>query len=134
MRRFLLAAKPSRHGSAVTRPTFLQSLVRSEPFRVFQLVLGVILMVFGPIIGLPTPGPLGFILFGFGAALVLRNSAFARKHYVRYSRRYPRVQRAVNFGLRRKQGGNPRRGKAGAAAKAAAVAAHPEEPGARLPN
>ena len=84
------------------RPTFFAVLLRSEPVRVFQLILGVLLMMFGPIIGLPTPGPLGFILFGFGAALVLRNSAWARRRYVRYSRRYPRVQRAVNFGLRRR--------------------------------
>lgn len=84
------------------RPAFLQVLVRSEPFRVFQLALGVFLMIFGPIIGLPTPGPLGFILFGAGLALVLRNSRWARRRYVRYSRRYPRVQQAVNFGLRRR--------------------------------
>ncbi len=84
------------------RRRFLQMLVRSEPVRMAQLGLGFFLMIFGPIIGLPTPGPLGFILFGFGAALVLRNSFWARRRYVRYSRRYPRVQRAMDFGLRRK--------------------------------
>lgn len=85
------------------RPAFLQTLVRSQPFRVFQLVLGVLLMLVAPIIGIPTPGPLGIFIFGFGFALVLRNSRWARRRYLRYTRRYPRVRRAVDFGLRRKR-------------------------------
>jgi hypothetical protein len=87
----------------VQRPAFLQILVRSQPFRVFQLVLGVLLMLVAPIIGIPTPGPLGIFIFGFGFALVLRNSRWARRRYLRYTRRYPRVRRAVDFGLRRKR-------------------------------
>ncbi|KPF70898.1 hypothetical protein IP88_11245 [alpha proteobacterium AAP81b] len=67
---------------------------------------GVLLMVFGPIIGLPTPGPLGFVLFAAGLALVLRNSRWAKRRYVRHTRRYPRVRRAIDFGLRRR--GRPR--------------------------
>ena len=86
----------------VKRPAFLEVLIRSEPFRVFQLVLGILLMLVAPIVGIPTPGPLGIFIFAFGLALVLRNSAWARRRYVRYTRRYPRVQKAVNFGLRRK--------------------------------
>ena len=86
----------------VKRPAFLELLIRSEPFRVFQLILGMMLMLVAPIIGIPTPGPLGIFIFAFGLALVLRNSAWARRRYVRYTRRYPRVQKAVNFGLRRK--------------------------------
>ena len=85
------------------RPAFLHTLVRSQPFRVFQLVLGVLLMLAAPIIGIPTPGPLGIFIFGFGFALVLRNSRWARRRYLRYTRRYPRVRRAVDFGLRRKR-------------------------------
>ncbi len=112
----------------MTRPTFLRSLVRSEPFRVFQLILGGVLIVFGPIIGLPTPGPLGFILFGFGAALVLRNSAWARRRYVRYARPYPRVQRVVNFGLRRKRGRGAPRSSAPATTAPAELTKHPPPP------
>jgi hypothetical protein len=87
----------------VTRPTFLQSLARSQPVRVFQLALGVLLMLAAPIVGIPTPGPLGTFLFAFGLALVLRNSRWARRRYLRYTRPYPRVRRFVDFGLRRKR-------------------------------
>ena len=89
------------------RPAFLEVLIRSEPFRVFQLILGVFLMLVAPIIGIPTPGPLGIFIFAFGLALVLRHSAWARRRYVRYTRRYPQVQKAVNFGLRRKSKRKP---------------------------
>jgi hypothetical protein len=91
----------------VRRPAFIELLVRSQPFRVFQLFLGGFLMITGPIVGIPTPGPLGILIFGLGFALVLKNSRWVRKRYVRHTRRYPRVQRAVNFGLRRK-GKRPR--------------------------
>ncbi len=91
----------------MNRPRFLDVLIRSEPFRVFQLGLGVLLMLVAPIIGIPTPGPLGIFIFAFGLALVLRNSSWARRRYVRYTRRYPRVQKAVNFGLRRKNKRRP---------------------------
>ena len=84
------------------RPAFLKALVRSQPFRVFQLTLGILLILIAPIVGIPTPGPLGIFIFGFGLALVLRNSRWARQRYLRYTKRYPRVRRAVDFGLRRK--------------------------------
>ena len=99
----------------VARPAFLQTLVRSQPFRVFQLVLGVLLMLVAPIIGIPTPGQFGIFIFGFGFALVLRNSRWARRRYLWHTRRHPRVRRAVDFGLRRK-----RRPRVGAKAAAAA--------------
>ena len=69
----------------------------------FNLTLGVLLMLVAPIVGIPTPGPLGIFVFGFGFALVLRNSRWARRQYMRHTRRYPRVRRAVDFGLRRKR-------------------------------
>lgn len=85
------------------RPTFLQSLIRSEPVRVAQLGAGLLLMVVGPLIGavVPVPLPIGLISFGLGLALVLRNSIWARKRYVRWKRRYPRAGRFTEFGLQR---------------------------------
>lgn len=84
------------------RPAFFQLLVKSQPFRVFQMVFGVLLMAIGPILLAPSPGPFGTIVFVFGFALVLRNSFWVRRRYVRYARGYPRVQKMINFGLRRK--------------------------------
>ena len=75
-------------------------------------------MLVAPIIGIPTPGPFGIFIFGFGFALVLRNSRWARRRYLWHTRRHPRVRRAVDFGLRRK-----RKSRTGAAPALAAIAA-----------
>ncbi len=87
----------------MARLPFLQMLIRSEPVRVIQLGLGVVLMVTGPLIGapLPVPFPVGLVLFGAGLALVLRNSLWARQRYVRWKRRYPRAGKITDFGLQR---------------------------------
>ena len=78
-------------------------LVRSEPARVVQLGIGVVLMIAGPIVGapVPVPFPIGLVLFGFGLALVLRSSIWARRRYVRWKRRYPRAGKLTEFGLQR---------------------------------
>lgn len=114
-----------RRWLVVNRPAFIQVLIQSQPFRVFQMILGFLLMAVGPLLLAPTPGPFGTIVFAFGMALILRNSPWARRRYVRYSRRYPRVQKMVNFGLRRKQ-----KRKIAAPVTAAATAVNTAEPGA----
>ena len=69
-----------------------------------EMTAGVLLMIFGPIIGGPLiPGPLGFIGFAMGLALVLRNSRSARKRYIVAKRRYPRTARWLDLGLRRRK-------------------------------
>lgn len=61
-------------------------------------------MIFAPIIGGPLiPGPFGFIGSAVGLALVLRNSRWARKRYIILKRRYPRIARWVDLGLRRRK-------------------------------
>ena len=89
--------------AGVRRPNFLQLLIRSEPVRVAQLGVGGVMMIVGPIVGapLPVPFPVGLVLFGVGLALVLRNSGWARRRYVRWKRRYPRAGRITEFGLQR---------------------------------
>ncbi len=84
------------------RPTFLQSLIRSEPVRVAQLAVGVVLMLAGllMVVTVPIPG-VGLLTFGVGLILVLRNSGWARRRYVRWKRRYPRAGRLTEFGLQR---------------------------------
>lgn len=89
------------------RPAFIQVLVKSQPFRVFQMIFGVLLMATGPLLLAPSPGPFGTIVFAFGFALVLRNSFWVRRRYVRYSRGHPRFQKMMNFGLRRKSKRKP---------------------------
>ena len=113
-----------RRWLVVNRPAFIQVLIQSQPFRVFQMILGFLLMAVGPLLLAPTPGPFGTIVFAFGLALILRNSPWARRRYVRYSRRYPRVQKMVNFGLRRKQ-----KRKIAAPVTAAATVVNTAEPG-----
>lgn len=83
------------------RPGFLDALVRSEPVRVFQIMLGMALLPVAAIIGLISPAPIGIVVAGAGVALVLRNSRWARRRYMFYARRHPRVRRAVDLGLMR---------------------------------
>ncbi len=81
----------------------LRWLLRSRPMRIAQIGLGGLLMAAAPIAAIPTPPPVGIVVFAIGLALVLRNSRWAKRRYLRWTRRYPRVRKAVDFGLRRKQ-------------------------------
>ena len=93
----------------MSMPLFIRSLVRSEPVRVVQLAAGLMLMAAGPVVGvIPAPLPIGLVLFGVGLALVLRNSLWARRRYVRWKRRFPRAARFTDFGLRRRGSGSIR--------------------------
>jgi len=58
--------------------------------RVTLLCSGVLLMVVAPVTA-PLPGPGATLLFVAGLVLVLRNSAWARRRFVRIKRRWPRV-------------------------------------------
>ncbi len=55
-----------------------------------QLAAGILLMVVAPVTA-PLPGPGATIMFVAGLVLVLRNSAWARRRFVRAKRRWPRV-------------------------------------------
>jgi hypothetical protein len=81
----------------------LRWLLRSRPVRIAQIGLGGLLMVAGPIAAIPTPPPVGTVVFAIGLALVLRNSRWAKRRYLLWTRRFPRVRKAVDFGLRRKR-------------------------------
>jgi hypothetical protein len=86
------------------RPTFLQMMIRSEPVRVVQLGLGMLLILIAPIAAsIPQPIPIGIILLGTGLALILRNSGWARRKYVRWTHRYPRAGRITDLGMRRRR-------------------------------
>ncbi|WP_164156819.1 hypothetical protein [Sandarakinorhabdus rubra] len=87
----------------MSRIGFLDALVRSEPFRVFQIILGALLIPVAGIVGLVTPPGVGLIVAGAGVALVLRNSRWARRRYLFHTRRHPRVRKAVDLGLMRRR-------------------------------
>lgn len=63
-------------------------------------VLGVILILISPIIG-AIPGPGFIILFPLGLALVLHNSLFAKKRYVKFKRRFPKYGQWTDWVMRR---------------------------------
>ncbi|WP_372915878.1 hypothetical protein [Sandarakinorhabdus sp.] len=107
---------------------FLDLLVRSEPFRVFQIVLGCLLLPVAGIVGVISPAPIGIVIFGFGVALVFRNSRWARRRYLFYTRHSPRVRRAVDFGLRRGRGRGQGRKAAAAAASLTKRKSDPTSP------
>lgn len=78
-------------------------VMRSRPMRLAQIGLGGVLMLAAPIAAIPTPPPVGTVVFAIGLALVLRNSRWAKRRYLGWTKRYPKVRRAVDFGLQRKQ-------------------------------
>lgn len=72
----------------------------SSPFRWALVVLGWFLMIISPIIG-AIPGPGFIILFPIGLALVLRNSGFGKRLYIRIKHRFPDLGRWTDWALRR---------------------------------
>lgn len=63
--------------------------------------LGWVLLALTPIVS-PIPGPGGVFVFAAGATLLLRNSFWARRCYVRMERRWPRIGQWANWALRRR--------------------------------
>jgi hypothetical protein len=66
------------------------------------IVLGWALVVAAPLIGW-LPGPGGLILFPIGLALVLKNSAWAKRRYAVHSKRHPEYGEWANWAMRRKR-------------------------------
>lgn len=62
--------------------------------------LGLVFMAAAPIVA-PLPGPAGLLSFALGLGLVLQSSAWARRQYVIFKRRYPKSGHWVDWGLRR---------------------------------
>ncbi len=73
---------------------------RSPAVRTGLTVLGAVIVVISPIIG-AIPGPGGVFVFAGGLALMLQNSATAKRVFVRTKRRWPRIGNYADLGLRR---------------------------------
>ena len=73
---------------------------RHPGLRLALCVLGCLLLAVTPLIGV-LPGPGGVVTFALGMGLVLKNSAWAKRVYVRFKRRWPTSGRWADWGLRR---------------------------------
>ena len=75
---------------------------KSSLFPRAMIALGLLLVVIiAPLVGL-LPGPGGIFVVAAGLTLILRYSLWAKRHYVRLSRRWPRHGAKADWALRRK--------------------------------
>jgi len=63
--------------------------------------LGVVLIILGLLIA-PLPGPGGVFLIAPGAALILKTSMWAKRHYVKFKRWQPKAGRWTDWALQRR--------------------------------
>lgn len=76
---------------------------RSPLMRTLLFAAGVLVIIVSPIIG-AIPGPGGIIVFAAGLVLVLQNSNWARKHFARAKKRWPRFGGLADRALQRRSG------------------------------
>lgn len=75
--------------TSMAKRSLYQRLRSTAQVRLALFVLGVLLILISPIVGV-LPGPGFLILFPIGLMLCLQNSAWAKRIYVRFKRRHPR--------------------------------------------
>ena len=63
--------------------------------------VGVILVIIGIIVA-PLPGPGGVFFIAPGAALILKTSMWAKRHYVKFKRWQPKAGRWTDWALQRR--------------------------------
>jgi len=63
-------------------------------------LLGCLLVIVSPLVG-AIPGPGGVFVFAAGLALILQNSEWAKRQYVKFKRNHPNKGRWADWGLRR---------------------------------
>lgn len=79
----------------------LRAINASEAVRTGQLISGILLIIMSPFVGV-LPGPGGTIVFALGLGLVLRNSLWAKRRYVMFKRKRPKMGGWADWGLRRR--------------------------------
>jgi len=80
----------------------MKRIWKSSLFARAMIALGVLLLVIAPLVGL-LPGPGGIFVVAAGLTLILRYSLWAKRHYVRLSRRWPGHGAKADWALRRKR-------------------------------
>lgn len=85
----------------MTMRGIFQRLRESPVVRFGALALGVVFMIAAPLVS-PLPGPGGIFFFAIGLGLVLRNSLWAKRHYVRFKRKRPKVGKTVDWWMRKR--------------------------------
>lgn len=68
--------------------------------RPWLFALGVLLVIVTPAVAI-LPGPGGVFVFAAGLAMMLKNSSWAKRTYVRFKRRWPKSGDWCDWGLRR---------------------------------
>jgi hypothetical protein len=76
---------------------------RKKPILLRQMLFfaGVLLIIVSPLVG-AIPGPGGIFVFAAGLALILQNSEWAKRQYVRFKRLHPNKGRWTDWGMRRR--------------------------------
>lgn len=74
---------------------------RNPLTRTILFVTGILVIIVSPVVG-AIPGPGGVFVFAAGLVLVLQNSEWARKHFARAKRRWPRFGHYADMALRRR--------------------------------
>ncbi|UZK66282.1 hypothetical protein [Sphingomonas sp. M1-B02] len=74
---------------------------KSPIVRLVLMATGFLLIAATPLVGI-IPGPGGIFVFAAGLVLVLQNSNWARKHFARLKRRWPRFGHYADRALRRR--------------------------------
>ncbi len=73
---------------------------RHPTIRTALFVAGCVLLAVTPFVGV-LPGPGGIFTFALGLGLMLKNSAWAKRQYVRFKRRWPKPGHWCDRGMRR---------------------------------
>lgn len=69
--------------------------------RILGLILGLIIIILGVLIA-PLPGPFGLPIAVFGLVIALRSSYWARRVFIRFRRKYPRLGGYLRAMLRKR--------------------------------
>ena len=92
------------HGVATSPPMDIagtwRALGRNETVRTSLFLLGCVLILAAPLVGF-LPGPGGVIVAAAGLSLALKNSAWAKRRYVHFKKRWPKWGHWFDWGLRR---------------------------------